>query len=53
VVDADNTYYLRFDKTGKFVHEEIEIGKIDNLDRNPDISDQKEPSVNDEEIEEF
>ena len=55
VADADNTYHLRFDKKGGFVHEEIEIGKIDPAESpgNPNDIEAKEPSVNDENLEEF
>jgi hypothetical protein len=53
VVDANNTYYLRFDKTGKFVHEEVETGKIDGVERNPNIPETKEPSPTDEMLDEF
>jgi len=53
VADADNTYHLRFDKKGGFVHEEI--GKIDTAESpgNPNDIEVKEPSVNDENLEEI
>ena len=53
VVDDNNTYHLRFDVQGHFVHEEVEVGKIDLEEMNPNIIEDKEPSVNDEELEEF
>lgn len=55
VVDADNTYHVRFDKQGKFVHEETEVGKIDTSESagDPNAMETKEPSVNDEALEEF
>jgi hypothetical protein len=53
VVDAFNTYHLRFDLKGHFVHEEIEVGNIEVEEKNPEIIDLKQPSVIDEELEEF
>jgi|GEM_PF-3289292 hypothetical protein len=53
VVDAFKTYHLRFDTKGHFMHEEIEVGKIDLEELNPNIIEEKEPSVNDEEVNEF
>jgi hypothetical protein len=53
VVDADNTYHLRFDKAGKLAHEEIEIDKIDAGERNPNMPEEKDPSPTDEMLDEF
>jgi hypothetical protein len=53
VVDAFNSYHLKFDIKGHFVNEEIEAGKIEVEEKNPEITDLKESSVIDEELEEF
>lgn len=55
VVDKDNTYHIRFDKKGKFIHEEIEIGKIENEEGttlNEEI-EEDEPTLSDEPLEEI
>lgn len=55
VADADNTYHIRFDKHGKFVHEEVEVGKIEAPESsgNPNVIEVKEASLSDETLEEF
>ena len=46
VVDEENTYHLRFDKKGKLLHEEEEMGNIETVE-------EKEKTVSEEEIDEI
>ena len=52
VVEGDNTFHLRFDKKGKYVHDEMEAGTHDDETSVGD-NDTREPSATDELIAEF